>query len=85
MTNVKIDDRGRILIPQEIREAIHMESEEVLNLVLEDDTILLRRLRHKKTQKKDSLLVLLESPMHVDPKKLKGIDLEEIENKMWLP
>lgn len=86
MTIVKIDDRGRILVPQTVREAIGIKSEENLNMILEDDIIILKKLKSsKRSGKKDSLKVFLDNPSHVDPKKLKRIDLEKIENEMWLP
>ncbi len=86
MTIVKMDERGRILLPYEVRKSIRIHSDERLNLILEDDAIILKKIKNsKKSGKKDSLTTFLENPSHVDPKKLKKIDLEKIENEMWLP
>ncbi len=84
MSMVKIDERGRILIPQNIRNAVKIHSEEQFNLILEDDKIILKRIKNLKiSKKKDSLKDLLDNPIHVDPKKIKENDLDKIEDEMW--
>lgn len=86
MSMVKIDERGRILIPQNVRNAVKLHSEDQFSLTLEDDKIVLKRIKTLKTaKKKDSLKELLDNPIHADPKKIKEADLDKIEDEMWSP
>jgi AbrB family transcriptional regulator (stage V sporulation protein T) len=70
MQLTKIDDRGRILLPKEIRQELNLKpGEEMFAVNAGRDTILLRKVNVKKM-----LGNIIE--------KIKDIDLEELENEV---
>lgn len=86
MPVVKIDKKWRIVLPKNIRKNIRLRQSQRLKLRVEKDSIVLKKLKDDKAVKEeDSFLKDIRNPIHVDPKKLKKIDLKKIEEEMWLP
>ena len=83
MPIVEMDERGRVIIPKELRKVISAEHRQAFLLKLSDsDTVILKKIE-KKTRSGKSLVSLIRKPLHVLPEKLKKIDLEKIEEEMW--
>ena len=82
MPIVEVDKRGRIVIPKELRKEISLKPKEAFLIKISDkDTLILKKIE-KKGRKPSS--PIFGKPLHVSPKKLKKIDLEKIEEEMWL-
>lgn len=83
MPIVEMDERGRIIIPKELRKIISAEHRQPFLLKLSDsDTVILKKIE-RRSRKGKSLISLIKKPLHVLPEKLKKIDLEKIEEEMW--
>lgn len=86
MSTSTIDEKWRLVVPKEIRKAIRISPRTPVNIKLSKDSFIVRPLHRRiGTRKGDSLTWLLQHPAHIRLKKLKKIDLEKIEEKMWLP
>ncbi len=84
MTVVKIDGKGRITIPRQVRKAAHLRPNQSLNLRLAEDSIVLKRMHAEKSKfEEDPLFKDLRNPAHADPKRLKRLDLEKLEEELW--
>lgn len=87
MTIVKVDKKWRIVLPRRLRQKISLRKNQHLNLRFEKDFIILKTLKRQESRsERDPVLDdILKNPAHADPKKIKKIDLEKIEEEMWLP
>ena len=86
MRIVKMDEKGRVHLTRGIREELRLRPHEVLEASVRDTTLTLKPFRKRKvSRKEDSLDWILRNPAHVSRKKLKEIDLEKIEDEMWMP
>ena len=87
MPVVIIDKKWRIVLPKQVRKSVRLKQSQRLRLKVEKDSIVLKKLSEGKGRnEKDPLWDdLFNNPLHVDPKKLKKIDLKKIEEEMWLP
>ena len=84
MAVVKIDSKGRITIPRQVRKAAHLRPNQPLNLRLAEDSIVLKKIHTEKSKfEEDPLFKDLRNPAHVDPKKIKKLDLEALEEELW--
>ncbi len=84
----QLDKKGRVLIPKQFRKAAKISPFKPLILRLENsDHIILEREEHfrKHTKETDPFMHDIHNPMHIDPKKIKKIDLEKLEDEMWYP
>ncbi|MBI2543331.1 MAG: AbrB/MazE/SpoVT family DNA-binding domain-containing protein [Candidatus Aenigmarchaeota archaeon] len=79
-----IDEKWRVTIPKEARKSMRLLPRMPVNVKLKKDSIVIMPL-HKGADKRrgDSLTWLLNNPAHVNPKKLKALDLNNIEDEMW--
>lgn len=83
MPIVETDERGRVVIPKQIRKIVEIKPKEHLLLKLSDkDTIILKKLKTT-SKEKDPLISSIKNPAHVPLKKIEEINLEKIEEEMW--
>ncbi|HLD83391.1 MAG TPA: AbrB/MazE/SpoVT family DNA-binding domain-containing protein [archaeon] len=82
MNEAIVDEEGRVILPKRLRQRAGLAARSTVTIRVVDDRIIL--VPHR-GEKKDSLIWLLEHPAHVDSKKLKKIDLEQLKDEMWLP
>lgn len=82
MNEAVIDEEGRVIISKTLRWQAGLAARSTVTIRLVDNRIIL--VPHR-GGKRDSLTWLLEHPAHVDPKKLKKINLDKLEDEMWLP
>jgi len=80
---VKLDEKGRIMLPKRIRKNLKVESGQSLLLSYSNSLVLIKRL--KKLKSNDRLLRDLDYPIHVDNQRLKKVDLNRAEEEMWYP
>ncbi len=81
-----IDEKWRVTIPKEVRKKVNIFPKMPVGVTLERNRIIITPLLARADRRKaDSLTWLLEHPTRADPKKLKKIDLEKMEDEMWLP
>ena len=87
MPIVKIDKKWRIVLPKQLRKTVKLKQNQHLKLSLEKDSFVLRPMKtnESKVSSDPFLNDIIKNPAHVDPKKIKKIDLEKIEDEMWLP
>jgi len=86
MNIVEMDERGRILIPKEIRVggSIKPNQQFIIKLVNDNDLLLDKIEKpEKKRLERDSFIESIKNPANVPPSKLKKIDLEKIEDELW--
>jgi AbrB family looped-hinge helix DNA binding protein len=83
MRVVRVDERGRIILPKRLRERLPVKPGHNLIASFSNGTIVLQKL--KPASDKDSLLWDVQHPLHVNKRTLKKIDLDKIEDEMWLP
>ena len=67
---IKIEEDGRILLPEEVRDKFHLTHESELLLITKDDEIIL-----KNFPPKISLEEVLATPLKFDPKKALTMDI----------
>lgn len=86
MNIVEVDNRGRILIPKEIRRAGSIKpNQQFIIKIVNNNDLLLDKIEksEKKNFRRDPFMESIENPAHVSPNKLKKIDLEKLEDEMW--
>ena len=86
MNIVEIDERGRILIPREIRRggSIKPHQQFVIKLVNDNDLFLDKIEKpEKRGIERDPFIESIKNPAHASPSKLKKIDLEKLEDELW--
>lgn len=85
MPIVEIDERGRMLIPKQIRRIAGIRSREKFFLRLESkNRLVLEKIDEESSVERDPLMELMDNPLHVSPEKIKKIDLERVEEELWL-
>lgn len=81
-----IDEKWRVVIPKEVRKAVHMHPRTAVDVRMRKNTVVITTLHKGVAQNRnDSLTWLLDHPIRMNPMKLKKIDLKKIEEEMWLP
>lgn len=86
MAVVKIDKKWRIVLPKQVRNRARLRRSQHLKLTVQKNSIVLKTLRVHENEKEDAFINdITKNAAHVDPKKLKKIDLKKIEEEMWLP
>jgi bifunctional DNA-binding transcriptional regulator/antitoxin component of YhaV-PrlF toxin-antitoxin module len=81
MPTAKIDERGRILLPKEIRKIVQIKPKEHLRIrLMGKGKLLIERIPSLGTKVRTPVF---GRPLHISLKKLKKIDLERIEEEMW--
>ncbi|MBD3155166.1 MAG: hypothetical protein GF368_00740 [Candidatus Aenigmarchaeota archaeon] len=86
MNIVEIDERGRILIPKEIRKGGSIKPrQQFIIKIVNDNDLFLDKIENpeKATTKNDPFIQSIKNPAHVSPNKLKKINLEKLEDEMW--
>ena len=86
MTIVEMDERGRILIPKEVRESASIRPRQRFMIRLfNNKALILEKMEgfEKNEMRRDPLIESIRNPAHVSPEKIKKIDLEKIEEEMW--
>lgn len=86
MVLVKTDSKGRIVVPKPLRKALHIEPEEVLELVPKGRAFVVRHaVPLHKSRKQDYLGWLHAHPAKVSREKIRKISLEKLEEEAWTP
>ncbi len=81
-----VDEKWRIVIPKEVRKAVRMHPRTVVDIRTRRNAIVITTLHKGAAQNRnDSLTWLVDHPIRVNRMKLKKIDLEKVEEEMWLP
>lgn len=81
-----VDEKWRVTIPKEARKSLRLVPRTLIDMKLKKDSLIIVPLRRTVDRRKgDSLTWLLNHPAHANPEKLKRVDLEKIEEEMWLP
>lgn len=84
MPVVKMDEKGRIQLPHEVREAWKLKGRQALLVEMKQDTLVVRR-ANKLDPKTDPLLRdILISPGHSKIKVTKAL-LRRLEDEAWTP
>lgn len=84
MQTIVVDQKGRILLPKQIRERLKTSNGDRLMIERSTEEEVTFKVL-KPTKKKDKLLELLDHPFHVSEAKIKEVDLEKVEDEMWMP
>jgi len=84
---VKMDKKGRVTLPSKIRTQAHLRFSAPMRIELKQKSIILKPLPGKteSSRNNDPLFWLLRHPVHVNPKKLKKINLRKLREEMWYP
>lgn len=81
-----IDEKWRVTIPREARRSMRLMPRSLVDMKLGKDSLVIVPVRKGNSlRRSDSLTWLLNHPVHVDSKKLRRIDLNKVEEEMWLP
>lgn len=81
-----IDDKWRVTIPKEARRAMRLSRRVPVTVKLKKHSLVIQSLRKSlRRREKDSLEWLMMHPARADPKRIKKVDLEKVEDEMWLP
>jgi len=81
-----IDEKWRVTIPKQARKDMKLLPRTPVNVKIRKGALVIVPLRkHAARRKSDSLTWLMEHPAHVNRRKLKSVDLEKLEDEMWLP
>lgn len=78
-----IDEKWRLTIPKEARRSMKLSPKTPVDVKLRRNSLVIRPLRRPTRATDDSLLWLLSHPAKADPRKLKKLDLEKMEDEMW--
>ncbi len=77
MEEIIVDDSYKIHFPKQLIDLFKIKPKDRFDINIEENKIILRKLE------KDPLVELLESPAHVDPAKMKQINLKVLEEELW--
>lgn len=84
MQTVVVDQKGRILLPKKLRAKLKLKSNNRLMVESSENERIVFKLV-KSSGKNRELLWLLNNPLHVSKDLIKKINLEKLENEMWMP
>ncbi len=86
MTIVKIDKKWRIVLPKSLRRNIKLKPNQYLRLSVEKDSFVIKPIKiERNNASRDPFLNdIFNNPAHVDPKKIKKLTLEKLEDELWL-
>ncbi len=79
MEEMIVDDTYRINLSKELIDLLKIKPKDRFNILIEQNKIVLKKIEREK----DSLVELLESPAHVDPAKIKQVNLDLLEEELW--
>ncbi len=79
MEEMIVDDTYRINLSKELIDLLKIRPKDRFNILIEKNKIVLKKIEREK----DSLIELLESPAHVDPAKIKQVNLDMLEEELW--
>lgn len=79
MEEIIVDDAYKIHFPKKLIDILKIKPKDHFDVELEKNKIVLKKVERKK----DSLVELLESPAHVDPAKIKQLNLKVLEEELW--
>ena len=79
MEEMIVDDTYRINLSKELIDLLKIKPKDRFNILIEKNKIVLKKIEREK----DSLVELLESPAHVDPAKIKQVNLDLLEEELW--
>lgn len=84
MEEIIVDDAYKIHFSKKLVDLLEIRPRDRFNIIIKDDKIVLEKVKGEKEVGKDSLMELLESPAHVDPAKIKQLNLESLEEELWM-
>ncbi len=85
MLIVKMDEKGRIQLPHEVRQAWRLKPRQPLLINISGDSLSVRKLK-KLTPKSDPLLRdMIERPLRLKGVMLTKKLLDKIEDEAWMP
>jgi|GEM_PF-3050117 bifunctional DNA-binding transcriptional regulator/antitoxin component of YhaV-PrlF toxin-antitoxin module len=80
MTEIIVDDKYKIHFTKQLINLLKIKPRDRFNIHVEaGKKIVLEKIENKK----DSLLEALESPAHVEPAKIKQLNLNALEEELW--
>lgn len=79
MEEIIVDDAYKIHFPRKLINMLKIKPKDHFGVELEKNKIVLKKVKRKK----DSLVEMLESPAHVDPAKIKQLNLKALEEELW--
>lgn len=79
MEEIIVDDAYKIHFPKKLINMLKIKPKDHFDVELEKNKIVLKKVKRKK----DSLVEMLESPAHVDPAKIKQLNLKALEEELW--
>ncbi len=79
MEEMIVDDTYRINLSKELIDLLKIKPKDRFNIIIEKNKIILKKIEREK----DSLVELLEFPAHVDPAKIKQVNLGLLEEELW--
>ncbi len=78
MEEIIVDDAYKIHFPKKLIDLFRIQPKDRFDIDIEENKIILRKLE------KDALIELLESPAHVDPAKIKQMNLKALEEELFI-
>ncbi|MBI3412742.1 MAG: AbrB/MazE/SpoVT family DNA-binding domain-containing protein [Candidatus Aenigmarchaeota archaeon] len=79
-----IDEKWRVTIPKEARKAMRLAPRTPLKVRLNKGSLVIQPLRRGvDSRERDTLTWLIAHPAKVEPRKLKGLNLDRMEDEMW--
>jgi len=79
MEEIVVDDTYKIHFPRKLIDLLKIKPKDHFNIEFEKNKIVLKKVERRK----DSLVELLESPAHVNPAKIKQMNLKALEEELW--
>ena len=83
MEEIIVDDTYKIHFSKKLVDLLEIRPRDRFNIIIKNDKIVLEKVKREKEVGKDSLIELLESPAHVDPAKIKQLNLKSLGEELW--
>ena len=83
MEEIIVDDTYKIHFSKKLVDLLEIRPRDRFNIIIKDDKIVLEKVKREKEVEKDSLIEILESPAHIDPAKIKQLNLKSLEEELW--
>ena len=83
MEEIIVDDTYKIHFSKKLVDMLEIKPRDRFNILIRDNKIVLEKVKRDKDAGKDSLIEMLESPAHVDPAKIKQLNLKSLEEELW--
>ncbi len=83
MEEIIVDDAYKIQFSKELVNLLKIKPRDHFNIIIKNNKIVLEKVKREKVTETDPLIELIESPAHVDPVRIKQLNLNALEEELW--